>query len=96
MAHCLECGIFDGVPGTYFTCRNCEIAGRSPEARRAGRGSPPIPYAPSTEIVLAAVPAREVPVNVELRFSVKKDRRGKAFTYSYPAPRTRFNREDPI
>jgi hypothetical protein len=99
MAQCLECGIVEGGLGSYFTCRACQRAGRSPEARRAGRGSPPVPYAPSTEIRIhdiSVVRAESVPV--ELRFSVKKNRQGPSpyLTYKHPTARTRFQREDPI
>lgn len=89
-----------GEPGTYTTCFDCALEGRSPEARRRAAGLPPERFASSTEIRvhdISVVRAESVPV--ELRFSVKKKRTGPSpyLTYKHPAgARTRFERDDVI
>lgn len=105
MSQCLECGIVEGGLGTYFTCRACHLAGRSPEARRRAAGLPPervgqapVFHAEQLRVFdISVVPAESVPV--ELRFSVKKKRTGPSpyLTYKHPAvARTRFERDDVI
>jgi hypothetical protein len=98
MAQCLECGIMIGEPGTYTTCLDCALEGRSPEARRrAAAGLPPERVGPHYSELrvhdISVVPAESVPV--ELRFTVKKNQGVPPKTVSTPF-KTRFERDDVI